>query len=105
MRGVRRLVADAMMAAATVLIDAACWLDPVKLPALAGVGRIDDHASPVRAEMRMRVAAPFARVCRRQVEVAQDDLPPGGHVIQEYGLVALAVGIGVAQDPLVAGQI
>ncbi len=53
----------------------------------------------------MRIAAPFAGILRGQIEMAERHFSAGGCVVEIDGLFPLFVGIGVVENPLVAGQV
>ena len=53
----------------------------------------------------MGIAAPFACVFWRQVETSDGDSSAGCDVVEIDVLVSLFVGVGVVEDPFVAGQV
>ena len=81
------------------------YVDEVHLPAVAAVGRIDHHASPVGAESRVRITAPFACVLRRRMEMAQRNPFAGRHIIKIDVLVSRLVWIGIVENPPIARQV
>ena len=67
-------------------------------------GGVDADFFAVGAEAGVGVAAPFAGVFPGGIEVAEwDDV--GGFDIEEVGiLIAVLIGVGVVEDPFVAGE-
>jgi len=80
-------------------------VDEVHLSAVAPVGRVDDHTAAVGAKARMCITTPFAPIPRRRIELPQRDFFAGCDMIQIHVLFSLLVGIGIVQNPSVAGQI
>ncbi len=65
------------------------------MPAVAGVGRVDDDASAVGAEARVRVAATFAFIVRRQIKMPERHSFAGRYVVKIDVLISLFVRIGI----------
>lgn len=78
----------------------------MQLPAGVAVRSIDAHVAAVGAEAGMRVAPPFPCVDLRQVEMPQVDPFARLDVIQVGRLhPLLSLGIGIVENPFVAGQV
>ena len=65
------------------------------MSAIAFVGGVNDDASTVGAEARVCIAAPFACVLRRKVEMAERDSFAFCNVEEIDVLFSLFVGVGV----------
>ena len=75
------------------------------MPTVTGVGRVDDDVLAVGAESRVRIAAPFAFILRRQIKMAERHRFAGRYVIKIDILLSLAVRIGIVEDPFIAGKV
>ena len=80
-------------------------VDEVHLSAVEAVGRINDDASAIGAEARMRIAAPFTLVFGRRIEAAKRDFLARCDIVEINVLFSLFVGIGVVENPFVARQV
>ena len=58
------------------------------------MGGIDHDLLAVRVELRVGVAAPFARVFGRRQEVAQRNAADAGHLVKKWVLQPILVGTG-----------
>lgn len=87
------------------LADDVADVNEIHLPAVSGMGRVDDNASAVGAESRVRVAAPFAFILRRQIKMPEWDDFTGRYVVKIDVLFSLIVRIGVVENPFIAGQV
>jgi hypothetical protein len=69
------------------------------------VGGIDADLLAIGGEAGVEVCAPFAGVFGRREEVGDGDAFAGGDFVEVEVLEAVFVGVGVVEDPLVAGQV
>ena len=67
------------------------------------MGRVDHDALAVGTESRVRVAAPFALILRRQIKMPEWYRFAGRYVTKIDVLLSLFVRISVVEDPLIAG--
>ena len=81
-------------------------IDEIYLPSGSGVGGVEGDKFTIGAEAGVQVAAPFTGVFRGGWKDSEIDAAVGLDVIEVGDLISVFfTGIGVVQNPLVAGQI